>query len=180
MSKLPNLAGGVTGVARPSTLSILLAPAATWWKGLAQREQRLVGFSGLVLLLGLLWSVAFYPAWQTLGRAPLDHERLDAQLQSMQTLADESKQLRAIAPVNAEQAAAALKAATDRLGSKGKLQLQGERAVLTLTAVEPSQLRQWLAEARSGARARPVEATLTRATQGYSGTVTLALGAGTP
>jgi general secretion pathway protein M len=98
----------------------------------------------------------------------------------MQTLADESKQLRAVAPVNAEQATAALKAATDRLGSKGKLQLQGERAVLTLTAVEPSQLRQWLAEARSGARARPVEATLTRAPQGYSGSVTLALGSSAP
>jgi general secretion pathway protein M len=173
MSKLPT-------VTQPSAISLMLAPAAAWWKGLAQREQRLVGIAGLVIVLGLLWSLALYPAWQTLRSAPLQHERLDAQLQNMQTLAEESKQLRAIAPVNVEQAGAALKAATDRLGSKGKLQVQGERAVLTLTGAEPSQLREWLSEARSGARARPVEATLTRAPQGYSGTVTLTLGPAAP
>ena len=54
--------------------------------------------------------------------------------------------------------------------------MQGERAVLTLQGASTSQLRDWLAEARSGARARPVEARLTRAAQGYSGTVVVALG----
>jgi general secretion pathway protein M len=54
--------------------------------------------------------------------------------------------------------------------------LQGERAVLTLQDVSTSQLRDWLAEARSGARARPVEARLTRAAQGYSGTLVVTLG----
>jgi general secretion pathway protein M len=179
MSNLPTLASG-SAVTQPSALGVLLAPVAAWWKDLAAREKRLVGIAGLVVVLGLLWSVALYPAWQTLRTAPVQHELLDAQLQNMQTLAEESKQLRAIAPVSVEQAAAALKAATDRLGSKAKLQVQGERAVLTLTAAEPSQLREWLAEARSGARARPVEATLTRAPQGYSGSLTLAIGSATP
>ena len=55
------------------------------------------------------------------------------------------------------------------------LSLQGERAVLTLNGASTSQLRAWLAEVRSGARARPVEANLTRGAEGYSGTVVVAL-----
>ena len=46
----------------------------------------------------------------------------------------------------------------------------------TLQGVSTSQLRDWLAEARSGARARPVEARLARAAEGYSGTIVVALG----
>jgi general secretion pathway protein M len=95
----------------------------------------------------------------------------------MQQLADETRQLRGVAPVGTDQAVAALKAATDRLGAKGKLLMQGDRAILTATGLEPSQLRDWLAEARTGARARPVEANLSRAAQGFNGTVVLSLGA---
>ena len=40
-------------------------------------------------------------------------------------------------------------------------------------------MRGWLAEVRSGARARPVEANLTRGAEGYSGTIVVAL-PGTP
>lgn len=55
--------------------------------------------------------------------------------------------------------------------------MQGERAVLTLNGASPAQLRDWLVQARTGARARPVQAQLTRNAQGYSGTIVLALGA---
>ena len=75
------------------------------------------------------------------------------------------------------QSQAALKATTERLGDKGRLSLQGDRAVLTLTNASSGQLRDWLSEARSGARARPVEANLSRAPQGYSGSLIVALGA---
>ena len=76
------------------------------------------------------------------------------------------------------QAAAALKSATDRLGDKARLSLQGDRASLTLNGVSPEALRGWLLEARSAARARPVEAQLTRGPQGYSGTLVVSLGSG--
>jgi general secretion pathway protein M len=155
---------------------LAFAPVQAWWKTLAKRERRLVGIAGAVLLLGLLYSLALLPAWRTLQRAPADHERIDAQLQNMQQLADETRQLRGVAPVGTDQAVAALKAATDRLGAKGKLLMQGDRAILTATGLEPSQLRDWLAEARTGARARPVEANLSRAAQGFNGTVVLSLG----
>ena len=119
------------------------------------------------------------PAWRTLARAPAEIDTLDAQLQSMQRLAAEAQELRAAPPVTPDQATAALKAATARLGDKARLALQGERAVLTLNGVGTGALRDWLAEARAGARARPLEANLTRASQGYSGTLVVGLG-GTP
>lgn len=159
--------------------SALLAPAGAWWRGLAARERQLLTLAGSVLLLALLWWLAVAPAWRTLQRAPVELDLLDGQLQTMQRLALEAQQLRATPPVNPEAAAAALKAATERLGDKGRLQLQGERGVLTVSGVGTQALRDWLAEARSGARARPVEAALARSPNGFSGTLVVALGSGT-
>ncbi len=154
-------------------------PAAlhTWWRGLAGRERRLLTLGGAVLLLTLVWAFAVMPAWRTLQRAPAQIESLDAQLQNMRVLASETQLLRATPPVSAEQATAVLKSAAERLGAKAKLSLQGDRAVLTLTGLEPGQLTSWLAEVRSGARVRPLEANLTRAGAGFSGTLVLGLGA---
>ncbi len=154
-----------------------LTAARAWWRGLAARERRLLTLGAAVLVLGLLWAVMVQPAWRTLQRSPAELEALDTQLQHMRALAAEAQQLRTTPPITPEQAAAVLKGAAERLGAKAKLSLQGERAVLTLTALEPGQLTSWLAEVRSGARARPLEANLTRAGAGYTGTLVLALGA---
>ena len=94
----------------------------------------------------------------------------------MQALADEAKQLRALPPVPQGQAEQVLKSATERLGAKGKLAVQAERATLTLTGATGEDIRQWLTEARGGARARPIEATLNRAGEGYNGTLIVAIG----
>lgn len=150
-----------------------------WWRTLPGREQRLLLLAAAVLGTYLVWALAIEPAFGTLRRAGTELARLDTQLATMQRLQGEVGELRATPPVTAEQAAAALKAATDRLGEKAKLTLQGERAVLTLNGAGTSELRDWLAEARSGARARPVEARLSRGGSGYTGTLVLALG-GTP
>ena len=153
-----------------------LAPVARWWAARSTRDRRLLGLAGTVLGLFITWSLAVQPAWNTLKVAPAQRDALDGQWQAMQRLATEAKDLRAAPPVGIEQSSAALRAATERLGDQGRLAMQGERAVLTLQGASTSQLRDWLAEARSGARARPVEARLTRAAQGYSGTVVVALG----
>jgi general secretion pathway protein M len=94
----------------------------------------------------------------------------------MQRRAAEARELRAATPVAPDQAGAALKAATDRLGTSARLSVQGDRAVLTLSDIGTSALRDWLAEVRSGARARPVEVNLTRGAKGLSGTLVLAIG----
>jgi len=153
-----------------------LAPLKAWWARLAPRERLLVAAAAAVVALYLVFAVAVQPAWRTLAAAPAKLEALDTELQAMSRLGAEVRELRAAPPVNAEQAAAALRAASQRLGPHGKLSLQGERAVLTLDNVGTAELQAWLAEVRSGARARPVEATLTRGSAGYSGTIVVALG----
>ena len=127
-------------------------------------------------MLFLGWSVLVQPAWRVVRAAPAQLDQLDRQLQQMQAAGAEVQALRAVPPVSPAQAAVALKAATDRLGDKAKLSLQGDRATLTLIGVGPEALRAWLNEARSGARARPIEAQLQRAAQGYSGTIIVSLG----
>lgn len=156
----------------------LSTAARAWWHSLAVRERRLVLAAVTVLGLFLAWALAVQPAWRTIDRVAAERNALEEQWQTMQRLAVEVQQLRAAPPVSQEQAVAALEAAAARLGSAGRLTLQGDRAVLTLNGVGTSALRDWLAEARSGARARPVEAKLSRTAAGYSGTLVVALGGG--
>jgi len=149
------------------------------WRSLAPRERAGVGAATIALALLLTWAVLIAPAWRTLREAPADSERLDAQLRQMQRLALEVKELKGTNPVSAAQSVVALKAATDRVGDKARLAVLGDRATLTLSGVSAEALRQWLAEARSGARARVVEAQIARGPQGYTGTVIVTLGGAT-
>ena len=155
-----------------------IAPWRARWLALGPRERQGLALAAWVLGLFVLWAVAIAPAWRTTRMAPAQLDRLDAQLQQMQRQAHEARELRAVPALGSSQAAAALRAATDTLGAAGRLQLSGDRATLTLSAVNGSQLRDWLAEARSAARARPLEANLTRGAQGYSGSIVVALPTG--
>jgi len=154
------------------------APWRARWRALGARERRGLATIAWVLGLFLLWALAIAPAWRTTRAAPAQLDQLDAQLQQMQRQANEARELRAIPALGNAQAAAALKAASDSLGGAGRLQLSGDRATLTLNGANGTQLREWLAEARSAARARPIEANLTRGPQGYSGTIVVALPSG--
>jgi general secretion pathway protein M len=147
-----------------------------WWRGLGVRERRAVAFAGMLLAAALLWLLALAPALRTLARVQAQIDAAEVQLQAMQRLATEARELRSATPVTPEQAGAALRAATERLGEAARLALQGDRAVLTVNGVGGSALRDWLAEARSGGRARPVEVSLTRGANGLSGTLVLAIG----
>ena len=170
----------MNAVGKPApALASLRQQAGTWWQARAPRERQALAAVALVLGLFVVWSVAVAPALRTVREAPARLDQLDAQLQQMQRVATESAALRGVPPVSSAQAALALKAASDRLGERGRLTMQGERASLTLTGVDTVALRAWLQEARSGARARPVEAQLQRGPQGFSGTLSVTLG-GTP
>ncbi len=153
-----------------------LAPLQARWSALAVREKRLLLLAGAALALFAVWWMGVQPALRTLAATPAQRAALDLQWQTMQKRAAEVATLRGATPMSSEQSLAALKAATDRLGEKARMSVQGDRVVLTLTEVGTAELRDWLAEARSGARARPVEATLSRAARGYSGTLVVALG----
>jgi general secretion pathway protein M len=153
-----------------------LEPLRKWWAALPLRERQLIAVAAVVLGLFMLWTLAVVPAWRTVRTAPAQIDALDVQLQSMQRLAAEAVELRAAPSIPTAQAAAALQSASGRLGERARLSLQGDRAVLTLEGIESEALRSWLAEARSGARARPIDVQLARGPQGFTGTLTVTLG----
>jgi general secretion pathway protein M len=160
------------------SLSALRRQALARWRALAPRERTGLTVAGVAIAALLAWLVLLQPAWRTLRDAPLQLDTLDAQLQQLQRLAAESRSLRAAPPVALPQAAEALQAATARLGDGGRIAITGDRATLSLKGVGADLLVDWLADARSAARARPVEAQLTRSGQGYSGTLVVQLGSG--
>jgi general secretion pathway protein M len=149
--------------------------AGQFWQARAPRERQLIAAMVVAVAALLVWFVAVHPALRTLRETHAEIDRLDTEWQQMQLAALESASLRAASPVPPQQAAEALRAATERLGGKGKLALQGDRAVLTFSAVPFESLRGWIVEARSAARARPIEAQLLKAASGYSGSITVVL-----
>jgi general secretion pathway protein M len=158
-------------------LATLRQQARTWWQARTPRERQAVVVVAVVIGLFVVWSLFVQPALRTAREAPVLLDQLDAQYQQMQRIANEAATLRGATRVSPTQAAAALKAATDRLGTNARLTMQGDRATLTLTnGVSAEALRAWLNEARSGARARPIDAQLQRGPTGYSGSLGLTLG----
>jgi general secretion pathway protein M len=153
-----------------------LAPWRARWRAMPPREQRALGLVAAVLVLFVLWIFAVQPAWRTVRDAPDQLDRLDAQLQSMRQLAAESRELRDAPAITAAESAQALRAATERLEGAGRLSAAGDRATLTLINASGEQIQRWLLEARHGARARPIEANLVRSPDGYSGSLSVALG----
>jgi general secretion pathway protein M len=170
---------------RPSSLpatSALARRLAAWrerWSQLAPRERQLSLAAAAVVAVFVVVTAGIRPAWRILQEAPAQLDLLDGDLQTMQRLAGEVRELRTTPSIGTAQSALALKAATDRIGERARLTLQGDRAVLTLDGVSGSALRSWLLEVRTGARARAIGAQLTRGPKGFTGTLTVALG-GTP
>jgi general secretion pathway protein M len=162
-----------------SALQQRFAPLGAWWRALTARDRGMVLLAAVVVGLFLLWTLAIRPAWTALTQTPTQIDALDSQLQSMQRMAAEARVLRAAPSITVEQSTAALRAASARLGDQAKLTMQGDRAVLTVKGVDSDALRNWLAEVRTGARARPVDAQLARTSQGFNGSVTVTL-AGAP
>lgn len=157
-----------------------LAPLRARWLALAPRERGALKLAAAVLAAYAAWALLLAPALQTLRSAPAELERLDAQWLQMQALAVEARTLRAAPPLPTAQAAAALAAATQRLGEAAQLSQAGAQATVTLSGIDTLRLRDWLAEVRAGARAQPLQVQLTRDARGWSGSVVLALPAQQP
>jgi len=160
----------------PPALSDARQQAGRFWQARAPRERQLIVVMSIAVVVLIVWLTLLQPALRTLHDAPIDLDRLDQQMQQMQLAAGEMRTLRAASPVPSEQAANALRAATAQLGEKAKLAIQGDRATLTFTGIPAEALRAWLGEARSAARARPMEAQLVKAAIGYSGSITVSIG----
>ncbi|MCV2368547.1 type II secretion system protein M [Roseateles oligotrophus] len=158
----------------------LKAQAQTRWQAMADREQLALQFVAWILALLMVWLLGIQPGLRTLRQAPAQLEALELQLQEMQALAAETRELRATPPVPIALAAQALQAASEHLGAGAKLSVNGDRAVLSVNGVAAEPLQAWLGEVRSAARARPLEAKLQRSANGYSGTIVLMLSGAAP
>ncbi|MDN3921153.1 type II secretion system protein GspM [Roseateles violae] len=170
MMRTPNPAS-----ARWQALARQLQPLQARFQALDEREQLLLKLGAAAIGLLLVWLVAVQPAWRTLRQAPARLEQLELQLQDMQGLAQEARELRATPPVAPAQATQALQAASSHLGAGARLSISGDRAMLTLSGVDSAALQAWLGEVRNAARARVISAQLQRGPQGFSGTLVLAL-----
>ncbi len=147
-------------------LESLEARWQAWWPELEPREQRLIGAAAALVLLALLWWVALAPALRTLSAAPAEHARLDAQLQQMTTLQTQAKALQAQPRASRDDAVRALESSVRQsLGPNAQLQpaASGDGITVAVRTVAADTLAQWLAQARSNARAVPREAHLARA-----------------
>jgi general secretion pathway protein M len=140
------------------------------------RERQMVVIIVAAVTFLVVWLALVRPAVNTLQTAPGLRDQADAQLLQMQAISNEARQLRALPPVPQSVAEQVLKSATDELGGKAKISLQGDRATLSVTGINGEELRKWLIQARGGARARPIQADLARAGDGYNGTLVVSIG----
>lgn len=165
--------------ATPAAGPAWAAPLRARWLQFAPRERLALSVMAWAFGIVLGWMLLISPALKTLREAPAKQLVVDAQFDEMRRLADEARGLGQQPRLPPAQAVAALNAAVKRLGDKARLQMEGDRATVTLQGIPGSELTAFLAEIRAGARARPLEAKLLRnAAQGYDGTLVLALAVG--
>lgn len=146
------------------------------WGRMALREQRLVVVATVLVLAGLAWSLALAPALRVLREAPAKIVTLDAQLQTMQSLAAQARGMQKRPAVSREETLRALESSLRQsLGAGAQLRISGDRATVVLKGVSPDLLAQWLGQARVGARAIVSQADLVRGTNGWEGTLVLDL-----
>jgi len=136
------------------------------WTAFSRREQHLLRWAAIVLLLAVLWWGALAPALQALREAPAQQARLDAQWQHLTDLQSQAQTLQKLPRMTQAAAVKALQNTTsEHLGSAAQLTTSGDRSTVTLNAVNPEALSRWLAQVRTQARAVPVEAHLQRTTK---------------
>lgn len=145
----------------PAPVPPALAALRAHWARMAPREQSLVLAAAAVVGLALLWWVLLAPALQQLRGSGARHAAVDAQLQRMQALQAEALQLKdAPRPPGGEALRTLQTTLAQQLGAAAQMNVAGDRATVTLKGAPAEALAQWLDQARSTARAVPLEARL--------------------
>jgi general secretion pathway protein M len=147
------------------------------WATLAAREKLMVAAAAGVIVLALAWWVLVGPALGTLRSADAQRRTVDAQLQRMTALKGQAQALQSQPKIAREEALRQLEQSVrQRLGPTGRVAVAGDRVTVTMGGASADALAQWLAQARTAARATPAEAHLTRNASGaWEGSVVLAL-----
>lgn len=151
------------------------------WTALAPREKMLVAAAAAAIAVALVWMILIGPALSTLRHSDEQRRALDTQLQRMLSMQSQVQSLQSQPKQNYDEAVRQLELSVrQRLGTTGRMVIQGERATVTLTGTSPDVLAQWLTQARVNARAIPGEAHLLRNSNGlWDGNLVLTLPART-
>jgi len=140
-----------------------LATLHAWWQARLPRERALLQAAALLVTAALVWSVALAPAWRTVRAFDALHTAQEAQLQTMRSQQAQARTLQALPPVSATASTQALQASVHQaFGNQAELHIGAGTLTLTVHNVRPEALAQWLARARTEARAAPVQAHLVR------------------
>lgn len=142
----------------------LRSQAQAAWAQRSPRERQGLTLAGVLLAGVLLWQVGLAPALSTWREAPERQARLDQQTRQMLSLQAQARPLQKTTAIPRTQASRWLEGSVgEALGAGARIQVQGDRATLTLQAAPAAELALWLAQAREQAQALPVQAQLQQA-----------------
>ncbi len=146
------------------------------WHGLSPGERRLLVGLLLLLVATALWFTALSPAWRTVASAPTQIDKLDLQLQSLQHMAAQAKQLQ-VRPVMARSdAVRALDTlSTQRFAGLASLQSGADRTTVNLKGVASEALVAWLGQVRQNIGVVVEQANLRQVGGNWEGTLVLSL-----
>ncbi len=144
-------------------MSQLATAFGPMWRKLLPRERWAVGLGLGVVAAAAFWWLLLAKPLTWLRQVPAMQATADAQLARMQSLAAQAQSIQSAPTISLSDALRALEStAKERLGATAELRVVGDRATLTLKSVSPQALGEFLAAARTQARALPNEASLKR------------------
>jgi len=156
--------------------SIARLAAQAWWQQRDTREKTMLTLAAVLVGAALLWGIGIAPALRTQQKSNAQQAVLQDQLQSMARMQTQAKALQSQATLSQAEAAAALSASVQQtFGSAADITIRASDASVTLRGVSADAMAQWLATARTNARAVPLQARLTRTGAAWSGTLQLGL-----
>lgn len=148
----------------------------TWWQQRIDREKAMLLIALALVSASLVWAIALAPALQRLHNAAAQGAQVQAQLQAMRRMQAQALALQAKAPLSQSEAAAALSnSVLQAFGASADITVRGSDAQVSLRNVSAEDLAQWLAAARTNARAVPLQARLVRNGAHWSGSLQLGL-----
>jgi general secretion pathway protein M len=156
------------------------ATAAALWRQRPVRERVGVGLALGLLVAALVWTLLLAPALQLWRSAPQKEAAALQRLERIQALAAEHDALQRLPRLPRATTVERLRVAlAQSVGTSGRIEVQGDRAVVTLSEAPADGLARLLTQARERAHVLPVQAKLERAaTPGlarWSGTLGFAL-----
>lgn len=128
----------------------MIEPVLQRWAALSVRERRLIGLGGLLVLLALLWAVAYEPAATGRKRLLAEQASWQSDLARMEALSAQVRQLGAVAaaePASLESLRERLETSLDAAGFRAQVQtlrVSADQIELRMKSVPAQAWMVWL------------------------------------